>query len=90
MLEFLLRSDAGTDSGADGNAAVAVRRSLILLNRPMSWNLIGCFWRTASVTVCADGAANRLFDLVSGYVRSLMKRAVENDGIHATRWYGAI
>lgn len=58
MLEFLLPPSGAAAAGVG-------RRSLILLNRPLERTLVGHFWRTAGVTVCADGAANRLFDLLA-------------------------
>ena len=41
------------------------KRGLIILNQPFSQNLLEMLWTTCSWHCCADGGANRLFDLLS-------------------------
>ena len=39
------------------------KRGLIILNQPFSRNLLELLWTSCSWHCCADGGANRLFDL---------------------------
>ena len=41
------------------------KRALIVLNQPFSRNLLEMLWTTCFWHCCADGGANRLFDLLS-------------------------
>ena len=41
-----------------------VRRALIILNQPFSQSLLETLWRASSWRCCADGGANRLYDLL--------------------------
>ena len=40
------------------------KRGLIILNQPFSLKLLELLWSTCSWRCCADGGANRLFDLL--------------------------
>lgn len=41
-----------------------VRRALIILNQPFSLSLLETLWKACSWKCCADGGANRLYDLL--------------------------
>lgn len=41
-----------------------VRRALIILNQPFSLPLLETLWSACSWRCCADGGANRLYDLL--------------------------
>ena len=41
-----------------------VRRALIILNQPFSLSLLETLWKACSWRCCADGGANRLYDLL--------------------------
>ena len=45
-----------------------VSRALIILNQPFSLPLLETLWKACSWKCCADGGANRLYDLL-GQVR---------------------
>lgn len=40
------------------------RRALIILNQPFSLPLLDTLWNACSWRCCADGGANRLYDLL--------------------------
>ncbi|KAI6140674.1 thiamine pyrophosphokinase [Pisolithus tinctorius] len=55
-----------------------VARGLIILNQPFSRNLLDILWNACSWHCCADGGANRLFDLLQddhrcSYVPNVIK-----------------
>jgi thiamine pyrophosphokinase len=43
-----------------------VRRALIILNQPFSFSLLHRLWTTSEWRCCADGGANRLYDVLGG------------------------
>lgn len=45
--------------------------ALILLNQPFSLGLLWKLWKASSWKACADGGANRLYDLFSGELEDL-------------------
>ncbi|KAG6329796.1 hypothetical protein ID866_9295 [Astraeus odoratus] len=51
--------------GSFGTAgSPTVQRALVILNQPFSQDLLHTLWATCSWRCCADGGANRLFDLL--------------------------
>ena len=48
------------------------RRALILLNTPLDAPLVSLVWNSASMTVCADGAADRLLSALPHLVPQLI------------------
>ena len=59
QLPFLLPSD---DIPQDIN----VNPTLIILNQPFSFPLFLRLWQSTGLRLCADGGANRLYDLFEG------------------------
>ncbi|KIK17628.1 hypothetical protein PISMIDRAFT_685071 [Pisolithus microcarpus 441] len=51
------------------SAAPPVARGLIILNQPFSRSLLDGLWKACSWHCCADGGANRLFDLLPDELR---------------------
>ena len=64
-LPFLDEGDASSSSN---------KLALILLNQPFSLGLLWRLWKASSWKACADGGANRLYDLFSGELEHLRTR----------------
>jgi len=47
------------------------KHALILLNQPFSLGLLWKLWKASSWKACADGGANRLYDLFPGELEDL-------------------
>lgn len=45
------------------------RRALIILNQPFSYPLLSLVWNATQIHFCADGGANRLYDLLDEQTR---------------------
>lgn len=50
------------------------KSALIILNQPFSLGLFWKLWKTSSWNACADGGANRLYDLFSGELENMRTR----------------
>ena len=51
----------------DNNQSISSKKfALIILNQPFSLGLLWRVWKVSSWKACADGGANRLYDLLSG------------------------
>ncbi|KAI6043861.1 thiamine pyrophosphokinase [Pisolithus marmoratus] len=51
------------------SSAPPATRGLIILNQPLSRNLLDILWKACSWHYCADGGANRLYDLLPDDLR---------------------
>jgi len=50
------------------------KSALVILNQPFSLGLLWKLWKASSWKACADGGANRLYDLFSGELQGLRIR----------------
>ncbi|KAI5120207.1 hypothetical protein M0805_006313 [Coniferiporia weirii] len=62
---FLHDTDRGA-SAVTATARATERRALIILNQPFSQELLVRVWNACQWRACADGGANRLFDVLQG------------------------
>ncbi|EPQ51624.1 Thiamin pyrophosphokinase [Gloeophyllum trabeum ATCC 11539] len=60
--------------------------ALIILNQPFSSSLLSRVWAAASWRCCADGGANRLFDLL-GYLPDLIKGDLDSIRSEVREYY---
>lgn len=59
----------------DNNQYISSKKfALIILNQPFSLGLLWRVWKASSWKACADGGANRLYDLLSGELEDLRTR----------------
>ncbi|KIL64470.1 hypothetical protein M378DRAFT_178795 [Amanita muscaria Koide BX008] len=71
-----------------------VRRALIVLNQPFSFALLHRLWRSSEWHCCADGGANRLYDLLDNtqrllYLPHLIKGDLDSLRDDVAEYYGA-
>lgn len=52
-----------TISFLSGEGGESSRRALVILNQPFEAELLKRVWKATSWRACADGGANRLFDV---------------------------
>ncbi|KAF9649868.1 thiamine pyrophosphokinase [Thelephora ganbajun] len=61
----------------ENNVSISSKKSaLIILNQPFSLGLLWRLWKVSSWKACADGGANRLYDLFSGELEDLRIRFI--------------
>ncbi|KAI6044710.1 thiamine pyrophosphokinase [Pisolithus marmoratus] len=75
-------------------SAPPVARGLIILNQPFSRNLLDMLWKASSWHCCADGGANRLFDLLPddlrcSYVPDLIKGDLDSLRANVRDYYAS-
>jgi hypothetical protein len=75
----------------ENNQSISSKKSaLIILNQPFS---LGLLWRTlegSSWKACADGGANRLYDLFSGELEDLRIRYLGPTTFHVGKLNGLV
>lgn len=69
-----LRKWAPSFLNENDEAISSKKFALIVLNQPFSLGLLWRVWRASSWKACADGGANRLYDLFSGDLEGLRTR----------------
>lgn len=58
----------------NNHSTLSKKSALIILNQPFSLGLLWRVWKASSWKACADGGANRLYDLFSGGLEDLRIR----------------
>ncbi|KAI6116879.1 thiamine pyrophosphokinase [Pisolithus croceorrhizus] len=76
------------------STAPPVARGLIILNQPFSRSLLDILWKACSWHCCADGGANRLYDLLpdelrSSYVPDLIKGDLDSLRVDVREYYSS-
>ncbi|TFK72917.1 thiamine pyrophosphokinase [Pluteus cervinus] len=72
--------------------ATEVKRALIILNQPFSYRLLLRLWKTCQWRSCADGGANRLYDILDeadrpGFGPDLIKGDLDSLREDVRRYY---